>query len=151
MTQLWHQECHFRAAIIRTLRGMVAETSIANREPAAAAPAREVEQCPGCATDLVVVPGAEICQHCSYLVLVLECGTCGATDQWYYGDGPRPRWVRLAVDRHRVMCCSAACAVLELGRLAEAGELAVEPASRSAAQPAAEQPAGPVGRSAGTH
>jgi hypothetical protein len=129
---------------------MVAETSTANREAAVAAPTREVEQCPGCSTDLVVVPGAEICQHCSYLVLVLECGTCGATDQWYYGDGPRPRWVRLAVDRHRVMCCSAACAVLELGRLAEAGEVAVEPA----VGPAAEQPAGPAptpaDRSAGT-
>ncbi|MEN3361422.1 MAG: hypothetical protein V7637_5404 [Mycobacteriales bacterium] len=107
---------------------MVAEMSTANRA-AAALLAREVDLCPGCGMDLVVVPGAEICRHCSYLVLVLECASCGARDQWRYGDGARPKWVRLVVGLHRVLCCSAACAVLELGRLAQAGDLAVEPGS----------------------
>ena len=113
---------------------MIAETSSANRA-AAAALAREVDQCPHCGADLVVVPGAEICRHCSYLVLVLVCATCGASDQWHYGGGARPKWVRLVVGQHRVLCCSAACAVLEVGRLAQAGDLAVEPAPRPAPAP----------------
>lgn len=96
-----------------------------------------VAACPKCSRAMMVTPSGDVCFGCAYVSVALRCDICGQVDGWRHGDVLRPRWVKILVEGADgvaadalgrdgvVTACNATCAVLAIGRLAEAGRIAV--------------------------